>query len=84
MNEKFPQYPGQLLREDRLGLFTPSPFLPVHLHWTTTTLHRRTSCTILSCLLRDFTVARDTKRWRHEMPQLRNSCKGQSPGPLPA
>lgn len=36
MNEKFSQHPGQILREDRLGLFTPSPFLPVHFHWTTT------------------------------------------------
>jgi len=39
MNEKFSQHPGQILREDRLGLFTPSPFLPVHFHWTTTHTH---------------------------------------------
>ena len=36
MNDKFSQYPGPILREGRLGLFTPSPFLPVHFHWTTT------------------------------------------------
>ncbi len=36
MNAKFSQHPGTILREDRLGLFTRSPFLPVHFHWTTT------------------------------------------------
>ncbi len=37
MNDKFSQHPGTILREDRLGLFTLTPFLPVHFHWTTTT-----------------------------------------------
>ena len=36
MNDKFSQHPGTILREDRLGLFTLTPFLPVHFHWTTT------------------------------------------------
>ena len=36
MNETFSQHSGTILREDRLGLFTRSPFLPVHFHWTTT------------------------------------------------
>ena len=38
MNAKFFQHPGTILREDPLGLFTRSPFLPVHFHWTTTHL----------------------------------------------
>ena len=38
MDDKFFQHPGQILREGRLGLFTRSPFLPVHFHWTTTPL----------------------------------------------
>ena len=37
MNAKFSNHPGTILREDRLGLFTQSSFLPVHFHWTTTT-----------------------------------------------
>ncbi len=36
MNAKFSNHPGTILREDRLGLFTQSSFLPVHFHWTTT------------------------------------------------
>jgi predicted transposase YbfD/YdcC len=36
MDDKFFQYPDQILREDHLDLFTQSPFLPVHFHWTTT------------------------------------------------
>ena len=36
MDDKLFQHPGQILREGRLGLFTQSPFLPVHFHWTTT------------------------------------------------
>ena len=36
MDDTFSQYPGQILRESRLGVFTQSPFLPVHFHWTTT------------------------------------------------
>ena len=36
MNETFSQHSGTILREDRLGVFTRSPFLPVHFHWTTT------------------------------------------------
>ena len=41
MDETFFQYPGQILREDRLGVFTQSPFLPVHFHWTTTERYRK-------------------------------------------
>ena len=36
MNANFFKHPGTILREDGLGLFTPSSFLPVHFHWTTT------------------------------------------------
>ena len=36
MDNKLFQHPGQILREDRLGLFTRSPFPSVHFHWTTT------------------------------------------------
>ncbi len=36
MNDKFSQHPSTILREDRLGFFTLTPFLPVHFHWTTT------------------------------------------------
>ena len=36
MNDTFSQHPGTILEEDRLGLFTRSPFLPVHFYWTTT------------------------------------------------
>ena len=43
MDETFFQYPGQILREDRLGVFTQSPFLPVHFHWTTTFCRVRSS-----------------------------------------
>ncbi len=36
MNDKFSQHTGKNLREDGLGLFPQSSFLPVHFHWTTT------------------------------------------------
>jgi hypothetical protein len=36
MDDKIFHHPGQILREDRLGLFTQFPFLSVHFHWTTT------------------------------------------------
>jgi len=36
MNDKFSQHSSTILREDRLGFFTLTPFLPVHFHWTTT------------------------------------------------
>ena len=36
MDDEFSHYPGQILREDCLGVFTQSPFLSVHFHWTTT------------------------------------------------
>ncbi len=42
MDDKFFQHPGQILSEGRLGLFTQSPFLPVHFHWTTTAHVSRT------------------------------------------
>ena len=34
--DKFDRRPDKTPRQDSLGLFTPCSFLPVHLHWTTT------------------------------------------------
>ena len=39
MDDKFFQHPGIILRESRLGLFTQSPFLTVHFHWTTSPIN---------------------------------------------
>ncbi len=38
MSENFFYHPDTILRTDCLDLFTRSPFLSVHFHWTTTCL----------------------------------------------
>jgi len=68
MNAKFSNHPGTILREDRLGLFTQSSFLPVHFHWTTTeipSLSKRGGGRFSLCLLR---VSRTWTRFKSPLP----------------